>query len=273
VSVPDPDARQPVHTAMLAVLVATAAAIVLVAVGVRQTPDSAAFAAHIEYVTWATLAIGLVVVSVMGGVYCLPAWQDLHARSPWSARLASYGVAVLVTFCYDASPPVVFRLFLQGKSSALYLSLFREIGLGLLIAVSTLPALSGLVLAALLLSRAQPPWGKAGGRVAITELSRIRGELQRFLAVSALVIGGNVLAVAAFRGAMLAHEPKLPLQPVVLPVYGAMMTGLLALLYVPAYLGRARRRNFGMCCVRCRPMGGPTTTGTSVAPTSRRCST
>ncbi len=64
----------------------------------------------------------------------------------------------------------------------------------------------------------------------------IRARIQRFLAVLALVIGGNILAVAAFRGALLAYAPQPPLQPVVLLVYGVMMTGLLALLYVPAYL-------------------------------------
>jgi hypothetical protein len=67
-------------------------------------------------------------------------------------------------------------------------------------------------------------------------LLQIRGQLQRFLAVLALVIGGNVLTVGAFRNAMLADAPQLTLEPNILLVYGAMMTGLLALLHVPAYL-------------------------------------
>lgn len=232
----NPTARQPIVVAMVAVLVATGAAAALVLVGIKHGEESRKFSDHIEYVTWATLAIGLVVVSVVGGVYSLPAWRELHARSRWSARLISYGVAVLITLCYDGSPQLFVRLFLHRASSPLSGSLCREIGLGILVALFTLPVVSGLVLAALLLSRDRLPWDDAGGAVAITELVRNRAHLQRFLAVLALVIGGSVLTAGAFRAALLAHAPQPPLHPLALLVYGAMMTGLLALVYVPAYL-------------------------------------
>lgn len=221
---------------MVAVLTAGGAAAALVTVGIKHSADSAAFSSSTEYITWGTLAIGLVALSVAGGVYCLPAWRALHARSSRSARLTSYGVAVLVTACYDATPQVGLRLLLQHGSSRLSGSIFREIGLGVLVGLFTLPAVSGLVLVALLLSRDKPPWDGAGGRAAITELLGIRAQLQRFLAVLAMVIGANVLTAAAFRGAMLAYAEQPPIDTVVLLLYGAMMTGLLALVYVPAYL-------------------------------------
>lgn len=227
---------QPIVLAIVAVFGTTGLAAALVFVFIDQSFESRAFSAHIEYVAWATFAIGLMVVSVMGGVYSLPAWRALHARSDQSARLISYGIALLVTACYDATPQLALRLFLHGTSSDLDHSLFREIALGVLVGLFTLPAVSGLVLAALLLSRDTLPWDQAGGRVALLELLQIRAQLHRFLAVLAMVIGGNVLLAGAFRRAMLAHDPQLTLDPIVLPVYGAMMTGLLAMLYVPAHL-------------------------------------
>jgi hypothetical protein len=74
--------------------------------------------------------------------------------------------------------------------------------------------------------------------------------LQRFLAVLAIVIAGNILAAAAFRRVMLAYQAQPPIDPSILLVYGAMMTGLLALLYVPAYLGwqtKARELRDALC--------------------------
>lgn len=235
-SVPVPSTRQPIVGAMVAVLIATGVAVALVFAFVKQTDASTKFSDRIEYVTWAALAIGLVVTSVMGGVYSLPAWRALHARSDQTARLISYGVAVFITACYDATPQLGVRWFLHRGSSDLYKSEFREIGLGFLVGLFTLPTVSGLVLAALLLSRAKLPWDGMGAAVAITELSQIRSYLQRFLAVLALVIGGNVLVAGAFRAALLAHSQQPPLEAIVLLVYGAMMTGLLALVYVPAQL-------------------------------------
>jgi hypothetical protein len=107
----------------------------------------------------------------------------------------------------------------------------------LLVGVPTLPAVSGLVLAALLLTRRKLPWDGAGGRVAISELLWIRAQLHLFLTMLALVIGGNVLTVGAMRGVMLADGlPGTEAPVVILLLYGATMTGLLALVYIPAYL-------------------------------------
>ena len=235
---------------MVAVFIAAAVATALVTVGVKHTAKSAAFSGSIEYVTWSTLTIGLVVVSVVGGVYCLPGWLYLHRRSPRPARLVSYGIAVLVTLCYDASPQVGVRLFLDRTSSQLYLSTLREATLGVLVGLFTLPTLSGLVLAAILLGRADSPWDGKDTRVAITELLWIRAQLQRFLAVLAMVVAANILGAATFRRVMLAYEPQPPIDSSILLVYGAMMTGLLALLYVPAYLGwqtKARDLRDALC--------------------------
>jgi len=241
---------QPIVVAMAAVVTASALAVALVTVGVKHG-KSADFSRPIEYVTWSTLTIGLVVVSAVGGVYCLPGWLNLHRRSSRAARLISYCVAVLVTLCYDASPQVGVRLFLERGSSDLDHSLYREIALGVLIGLFTLPTLSGLVLAALLLSRPQPPWGDTTSNlVAITDLLWIRGQLQRFLAVLAMVIAGNILVAAAFRRLLLVYRNQPPIDSSILVVYGAMMTGLLALLFVPAYiawLSKARMLRDELC--------------------------
>jgi hypothetical protein len=223
--------RQPIIATMVVVLVATATAAALVWVGV----GSGTYSRHAEYLTWGTLTVGLVGVSVAGGIYCLPAWRDLRARSPLPARLLSYVLSAFIVLCYDACLELVGRVYLGQKPPELPLGAYREIGLISLIGLPTLPALSGLVLAALLLSRKKLPWDRAGGGIAITELLRIRGHLQRFLTVLALVIGGNVLTLGAL-GTALNAATLPPIPPTILLVYGAAMTSLLAMVYVPAYL-------------------------------------
>jgi hypothetical protein len=129
----------PVALAIAVVVIATGVAAAVVTIGVRATPKSRAFSDHIEYITWATLAIGLVAVAVTGAVFSVPAWRDLHARSGWPARFISYGVGLLITLCYDASPGIVVRLLMQRGSAPLYGSLFREIALGVMVVTELEP--------------------------------------------------------------------------------------------------------------------------------------
>lgn len=233
--------RQPLVAAIAVVAVAAVLSTLLVAVGLTGDRESETFAGNVEYAIWAALMVGLISVSAAGGVYCMPAWFLLWSHSPRSSRLISLAVAVVVTFCYDASPQLGARLILHRASSALTASVEREIALGVLVGIFTLPALSGLTLAALLLNQRNLPWDGRTSSAAITALLDMRGHVHRFLAVLAVVIGGNILAAAAFRRAMLAYVPEPPIDTTILLAYGAMMTGVLALLYVPTYVALQSR--------------------------------
>lgn len=219
---------------MVAVLVATVAAAALVLLCVAGTTQSKVFSDQIAYKIWGILAIGFVGASWAGAAYSTPARRHLNDLASCPARAISYVVALLIIL-FAASPQLMVRLSLQHPSP-LDGGLFREIALGFLVLVPTLRVLSGLVLAALLLSQEKLPWDSTSGRgFDIREMLRIRAHLHLFLAVVALVIGGSILVIAAFRVALLGYAPQPPLY-FILPVYGLVMTGLLALLYVPAYL-------------------------------------
>lgn len=150
--------------------------------------------------------IGLVGVSVAGGIYSWPTWRELHARASHRERLVSYILSAFIVLFYDASPEFVGRVYLQRSPPPIPYQVFREIGFILLLGLAALPAAGALVLAALRLSRRTQPWDGAGGGVIVTELMRIRVKLQRLLTVLALVIGGNVLTIGAMRNAVMAYE-------------------------------------------------------------------
>lgn len=240
--IPDPCKPQPVLSATLIVIAAASAAAALATVGVSQPDQAVQYSRLPEYGIWATLMIGLVGVSVAGGIYSWPTWRELHARSSQRERLVSYVLAFFIVLVYDASPELVGRAYLQRSSPPIPYEVLREIGFILLIGFAALPAAGALVLAGLQLSRRTRPWNVEGG-VIIAELLRIRVQLQRLLTVLALVIGGNVLTIGAMRNAVTAYEATQhevqQLQSIpdeLLLVYGMSMTGLLALVYIPTYL-------------------------------------
>lgn len=244
--IPESEEPQPVLPATLIVVAAASAAAALAIVGVRQTGQGVQYSSIPEHGVWATLMIGLVGVSVAGGIYSWPTWRELHARSSQRERLVSYILSAFIVLFYDASPELVGRVYLQRSSPPIPYQVLREIGFILLIGFAALPAAGALVLAALQLSRRTERCDGAGGGVVIAALLRMRVQLQRLLAVLALVIGGNVLTIGAMRNAIMAYEVQQhevqhlqapnPIPDELLLVYGMLMTGLLALVYIPTYL-------------------------------------
>jgi len=95
--------------------------------------------------------------------------------------------------------------------------------------------------------------------VQIDRFLRLREHLRRLLAVQGVILGGGILATGALRNAILANHPSARFPQESVLVYGAFLSGLMFLVYVPTY---ARLLNVGRCWRdSVFPVLAPTSTG------------
>lgn len=93
----------------------------------------------------------------------------------------------------------------------------------------------------------------------IARFLRLREHLRSLLAIQGLILGGGILATAALRNAILATHPGATFSQESVLVYGAFLSSMMFLVYVPTYarllhVGRSWRDTL-------LPVQAPTSTG------------
>ncbi|HEY8338883.1 MAG TPA: hypothetical protein VIK95_03380 [Egibacteraceae bacterium] len=217
-------------------IVGFAAGVVVLLIGAG--PESSAFRATLGFKAWAaTIGAQTAYWAIVAG----PLWRDVATawRRAQAGRLAAVVVAVallVAVVCVALSSPVV-RWPLEGHRWKILL--LTAVG-SVLVAV---PALAGV---ALVHERVRHRSAAPIDSSSVVVLLEARAEALRFLSVAGGVIGLAVLATGALRHATVeggfVAGGDFPPEAVLL--YGAVFTGLLAFVYVPAHLalqGLARR--------------------------------
>ncbi len=189
------------------------------------------FARLPETKVWFVVAATTAGLSLGAGVMVAESWADLMIGADWQERLASVllPIAALAVFSYGPrllAGPLDSPLPNHGSRVAL---VFLLTGLGLLVVGS------GMILVGT--AAADAGAGSiAAAEDSIDTLVDHRRTLILFLGVAAFVVVATVVATAALRRALLAHDSREDYPASTLLLYGAFLSLLISLLFVPAYL-------------------------------------
>ena len=182
-----------------------------------------------QFKVWLFFIIALmafVAVTVAPVLKSLRRLQEHFVSSRREIILSSLALALLCAF------PSLFPAPFEERLA------YHRIRMGLLLGAGVIVALMAvggiwLVRAALrdLASSAEP------GEKHIQTFLRLREQLQFFLSVLGILVGGLTLATGALRNTLVATTPDLKgFPPELVLVYGAYFTALVALIYAPTYI-------------------------------------
>jgi hypothetical protein len=208
--------------------------------GSGHTQVSRRFAALPEFNVWIWIYAAEVGAAAALGIASFPAFWLLarttgrHASALAVAAWPTLGVLVALF-----GPQAV-------GNPPLWLGPVRFIAVNAIAWIFITPSFAGLLLVQTRLSALARETAPAveGGTVGelVSELSWLRAAMLRFLITFAIVITAGLLALGALRAAVLAFGTQASHVPALrLLTYGGLLTGITALIFVPAYLAWQER--------------------------------
>ena len=221
---------------LVAALVLGAGVYILLRADSGHTVASQRFASRPEFDVWTWIYAAYAAAAASVGFATFPAFKALSQATGRRATVTAVATCVAI-----ATLAVVFNPDELSAYSPLWLQYDRVAIANLACLAFAIPSLSGLLLihTHTITVRRQTVPCAAEGRAAmvVVEPLWLRTALQRFLVSFGVLISIGVTAVGALRGALVADGvPADKIPPTIIIAYGAAITGLAALLFVPTYV-------------------------------------
>jgi hypothetical protein len=221
---------------LLAALALAGTILLLLRLGSGHTAESRHFAALPQFDVWTWAYAAYAAAAAAVGLATLPAF-----------RLLSQATGRRATIWAVATAPVVgLLIWIFGPRSLpapspLWMHYQRVTVANAICGIFIIPSFAGLLLVQTRLSalRRETPSKVAADRAGgvIVELLWLRAALQRFLVSFGVLISAGLLGIGALRGALLAGGVSAADIPGIdILAYGAFLSALAALLFVPAYV-------------------------------------
>ncbi|WP_433729939.1 hypothetical protein ACQP0C_01825 [Nocardia sp. CA-129566] len=209
----------------------TAAGIGWLVVGGLDRGQRALFVTGPAYALWRMMIGITVAVAVAGTVFIMPVLRELRARYP-SASLSALTALYLIAIAGTAAVPRLFWGRIEPSTVRIGIAL-------VLVAVAMWPAVAVIwVVRARVRFLAQQPVDSLVATTAyrIEEIRSLRAALITALTILAMVVSISVLNTGQLRNARIAAGTAADIPPTYALLYGAVLAGLLAVLFVPVHL-------------------------------------
>lgn len=220
--------------ALLAALGAGVTGILLLTVFTGRSQANQDFVGMPEFYLWVATVTALLGAAAAISVAAWPAFWALFQVTRRTAMFGALGVGVAVVLLLHLLPGF-------GNEVQISHPIPRIMAVELAVVVLNVPAFGGLILAGPRLrelrrdTRARVADGRA--RSVVAELLWLRTAMLRFLAEFAVIVTGATLATAALRAAVIAYGlDAAGFSATDVLAYGGVLTGLSALIFLPAYL-------------------------------------
>ncbi|WP_433600677.1 hypothetical protein ACQPXH_02195 [Nocardia sp. CA-135953] len=183
------------------------------------------------YALW-RIMIGITVAMAFAGtLFTVPMLRELRARYP-SASLSALTALYLLTIAGTAAMPLMFWGRLQPSAVRIGIAL-------VLVAVAMWPAVAVIwIVRARVRFIAVQPLDTLAATTAhrIEEIRSLRAALITALTILAMVVSISVLNTGQLRNARIAAGTAAEIPPTYALLYGAVLAGLLGILFVPVHL-------------------------------------
>lgn len=224
------------RASLLAALALAGTILLLLRLGSGHTAASRRFAARPEFVVWTWAYAAYAAAAAAVGLATWPAFRLLSQAAGRRATIWAVAAGPVVGLLIWKFGPHSLR-----APSPLWMHYQRVTVANAICGIFIIPSFAGLLLVQTRLSalRRETPSKVAADRAGgvIVELLWLRTALQRFLVSFGVLISAGLLGIGALRGALLADGVSAADIPGIdILTYGAFLSALAALLFVPAYV-------------------------------------
>jgi hypothetical protein len=220
---------------LLVALAAAGSGMLLLRLGSGHTPASQRFADLPEFDTWSGMVTVWLAAASAIGVAAWPAFRALAQATGRRAVIEVLGLWIAIGLLLIVQPRTV------SAEASLWLAQLRLSVLSVAAGILCSPTFFGLVLAQMRLRTLRrgtlTEVAEGGAGSVVIELLWLRTALLRFLTGFAVIVTGATLGAGALRAVILADGVAPGQAPVTATLaYGATLTALSALIFVPSYL-------------------------------------